>query len=106
MGGASVLDLEQHLLLLTKSQAVLVSRLELDAPDLVMTAEEAGSAPGNADRPCQFAALQADGLPLDGIDHFESRAGATLSIGDHIDRFYSIQRRHSAINYTSLSSSS
>jgi len=38
---------------------------------------------------------------LEGIDDFESRAGATLSIGDYIDGFYNIQRRHSAINYTS-----
>jgi putative transposase len=38
---------------------------------------------------------------LEGIDDFESRAGATLSIGDYIDGFYNIQHRHSAINYTS-----
>jgi putative transposase len=38
---------------------------------------------------------------LEGIDDFESRAGATLSIGDYIDGFYNIQRRHSAINYSS-----
>jgi putative transposase len=38
---------------------------------------------------------------LEGIDAFESRAGATLSIGDYIDGFYNLQRRHSAIGYTS-----
>jgi transposase InsO family protein len=38
---------------------------------------------------------------LEGIDDFESRVGATLSIGDYIDGFYNLQRRHSAINYTS-----
>lgn len=38
---------------------------------------------------------------LEGIHDFESRAGATLSIGDYIDGFYNIQRRHSAINYSS-----
>jgi putative transposase len=38
---------------------------------------------------------------LEGIDAFESRAGATLSIGDYIDGFYNLQRRHSAIGYSS-----
>ena len=38
---------------------------------------------------------------LEGIDDFESRDGATLSIGDYIDGFYNVQRRHSAIDYTS-----
>jgi putative transposase len=38
---------------------------------------------------------------LEGIDDFESRAGATLSIGNYIDGFYNLQRRHSALNYTS-----
>jgi transposase InsO family protein len=38
---------------------------------------------------------------MEDIDTFESRAGATLSIGEYIDGFYNIQRRHSAINYTS-----
>lgn len=37
---------------------------------------------------------------LEGIDDFESRAGATLSIGDYIDGFYNLQGRHSAIDYT------
>lgn len=35
------------------------------------------------------------------IDDLESRAGATLLIGEYIDGFYNVQRRHSAINYTS-----
>jgi len=38
---------------------------------------------------------------MEDIDSFESRTGATLSIGEYIDGFYNLQRRHSAINYTS-----
>lgn len=38
---------------------------------------------------------------LEGIDDFESRVGATLAIGDYIDGFYNLRRRHSSINYTS-----
>ena len=38
---------------------------------------------------------------LEGIDAFESGAGATLAVGDYIDGFYKLRRRHSAINYTS-----
>ena len=35
------------------------------------------------------------------IDDHESRAAPTISIGAYIDGFYNLQRRHSAINYTS-----
>ena len=38
---------------------------------------------------------------MDGIDDLESRAAATISIGQYIDGFYNLQRRHSTINYTS-----
>ena len=35
------------------------------------------------------------------VDRLESRAQATLIIGDYIDRFYNLQRRHSTIGYKS-----
>ena len=38
---------------------------------------------------------------IENIDDFESRAAATLSIGEYIDGFYNVQRRHSSINYSS-----
>jgi transposase InsO family protein len=45
-----------------------------------------------------FASLKRE---MDGIDDLESRAAATISIGQYIDGFYNLQRRHSTINYTS-----
>jgi transposase InsO family protein len=38
---------------------------------------------------------------LEEIDDLESRAGATHYIGEYIDGFYNLQRRHSAIGYRS-----
>jgi len=45
-----------------------------------------------------FASLKRE---MDGIDDLESRAAATILIGEYIDGFYNLQRRHSTINYTS-----
>lgn len=45
-----------------------------------------------------FATLKRE---VENIDAFESRAGATLAVGEYIDGFYNIRRRHSAINYNS-----
>jgi transposase InsO family protein len=45
-----------------------------------------------------FASLKRE---MDGIDDLQSRAAATISIGQYIDGFYNLQRRHSTINYTS-----
>jgi transposase InsO family protein len=45
-----------------------------------------------------FASLKRE---MDGIDDLESRAAATISIGQYIDGFYNLLRRHSTINYTS-----
>jgi putative transposase len=38
---------------------------------------------------------------MEDIDHLESWATATLSVGEYIDGFYNPQRRHSTLNYTS-----
>jgi len=38
---------------------------------------------------------------MDGADNMESWAGANISIGEYIDGFYNLQRRHSAISYKS-----
>jgi transposase InsO family protein len=51
-------------------------------------------------RTTRFRARRSRGS-LEGIDDFESRVGAELSIGNYIDGFYNIQRRHSVINYNS-----
>lgn len=45
-----------------------------------------------------FASLKRE---LEEIDDLASRAGATLHIGEYIDGFYNVRRRHSAINYKS-----
>ncbi len=38
---------------------------------------------------------------IEGIDDLESWAGATAVVGEYIDGFYNVRRRHSAINYNS-----
>lgn len=38
---------------------------------------------------------------MDGADALESWVGANASIGEYIDGFYNLQRRHSAISYKS-----
>lgn len=45
-----------------------------------------------------FASLKRE---VEEIERFESRAQATATIGDYIDNFYNLQRRHSTINYKS-----
>lgn len=45
-----------------------------------------------------FASLKRE---LEEIDDLESRAQATVLIGEYIDGFYNVQRRHSAIDYKS-----
>ena len=45
-----------------------------------------------------FATLKHE---LEEIDDLESRAQATLLLGEYIDGFYNVQRRHSAIDYRS-----
>ena len=38
---------------------------------------------------------------MDGADNMERWAGANIAIGEYIDGFYNLQRRHSAISYKS-----
>lgn len=45
-----------------------------------------------------FATLKRE---MENADEFESRASAALAVGEYIDGFYNIQRRHSAIGYNS-----
>jgi putative transposase len=73
-------------------------RKALDARGLECSMSRKGDCWDNAVAESFFSTLKRE---LEGIDDFESRVGATLSIGDYIDGFYNIQRRHSAINYTS-----
>jgi transposase InsO family protein len=73
-------------------------RKALDARGLECSMSRKGDCWDNAVAESFFSTLKRE---LEGIDDFESRAGATLSISDYIDGFYNIQRRHSAINYTS-----
>ena len=73
-------------------------RKALNARGLECSMSRKGDCWDNAVAESFFSTLKRE---LEGIDDFESRAGATLSIGDYIDGFYNIQRRHSAINYTS-----
>jgi putative transposase len=73
-------------------------RKALDARGLECSMSRKGDCWDNAVAESFFSTLKRE---LEGIDDFESRAGATLSIGDYIDGFYNVQRRHSAINYTS-----
>ena len=74
-------------------------RKALDARGLKCSMSRKGDCWDNAVAESFFSTLKRE---LEGIDGgFESRAGAALSIGDYIDGFYNIQRRHSAINYTS-----
>jgi transposase InsO family protein len=73
-------------------------RKALDARGLECSMSRKGDCWDNAVAESFFSTLKRE---LEGIDDFESRAGAALSIGDYIDGFYNIRRRHSAINYTS-----
>ena len=45
-----------------------------------------------------FATLKRE---MDDADNLESKASATLAVGEYIDGFYNIRRRHSAIGYNS-----
>jgi hypothetical protein len=45
-----------------------------------------------------FASMKRE---MEDIDDLETRAAATLSIGEYIDGLYNFRRRHSTINYNS-----
>jgi transposase InsO family protein len=73
-------------------------RKALDARGIECSMSRKGDCWDNAVAESFFATLKRE---LEGIDAMESRAAATISIGDYIDGFYNLERRHSAINYTS-----
>jgi len=73
-------------------------RRALDARGIECSMSRKGDCWDNAVAESFFSTLKRE---LEGIDDFESRDGATLSIGEYIDGFYNVQRRHSAIDYTS-----
>jgi len=73
-------------------------RKALEASGIECSMSRKGDCWDNAVAESFFSTLKRE---LDGIDDFESRHGAALSIGEYIDGFYNLQRRHSANDYTS-----
>jgi putative transposase len=73
-------------------------RKALEARGIECSMSRKGDCWDNAVAESFFSSLKRE---LEGIDDLESRAGATASIGEYIDEFYNLQRRHSAINYAS-----
>jgi putative transposase len=73
-------------------------RRALDARGIECSMSRKGDCWDNAVAESFFATLKRE---LEGIDAMESRTAATISIGEYIDGFYNLERRHSAINYTS-----
>ncbi len=73
-------------------------RRALDAHQIECSMSRKGDCWDNAVGESFFASMKRE---VDEIDRFESRAQASLIIGDYIDRFYNLQRRHSTINYKS-----
>jgi transposase InsO family protein len=73
-------------------------RKALDARGIECSMSRKGDCWDNAVAESFFATLKRE---LEGIEAMESRTAATISIGEYIDGFYNLERRHSAINYTS-----
>jgi transposase InsO family protein len=73
-------------------------RKALDARGIECSMSRKGDCWDNAVAESFFATLKRE---LEGIDTMESRTAAIISIGEYIDGFYNLERRHSAINYTS-----
>jgi putative transposase len=73
-------------------------RRALDAHEIECSMSRKGDCWDNAVAESFFASLKRE---VDEIDRFESRAQAHLTIGDYIDNFYNVQRRHSTIGYKS-----
>jgi putative transposase len=73
-------------------------RSELTAKGLVPSMSRRGDCWDNAVAESFFATLKGEL-----VDHetYVTRADATASIGDYIDNFYNVQRRHSSIDYMS-----
>jgi putative transposase len=73
-------------------------RRALDAHEIECSMSRKGDCWDNAVAESFFASMKRE---VEEIDRFESRAQATLTIGDYIDKFYNVQRRHSTIGYKS-----
>jgi transposase InsO family protein len=73
-------------------------RKALDAERIECSMSRKGDCWDNAVAESFFASLKRE---LEGIDDFESREVAHLSVGEYIERFYNPCRRHSALNYNS-----
>ncbi len=73
-------------------------RRALEASGIECSMSRAGDCWDNAVAESFFASLKRE---LEEIDDLESQAQATLLVGEYIDGFYNVQRRHSAIDYKS-----
>jgi putative transposase len=73
-------------------------REALDAGRIECSMSRKGDCWDNAVAESFFASLKRE---LEGIDDFESRDVAKLSVGEYIEGFYNPCRRHSALNYNS-----
>jgi putative transposase len=73
-------------------------RKALEARGIECSMSRIGDCWDNAVAESFFASLKRE---LEEIDDLESRAQATLLVGEYIDGFYNVQRRHSAIDYKS-----
>jgi putative transposase len=73
-------------------------RKALETRGIECSMSRSGDCWDNAVAESFFSSLKRE---LEEIDDLESRAGATLLIGEYIDGFYNVQRRHSAIDYQS-----
>jgi transposase InsO family protein len=73
-------------------------RKALEAGGIECSMSRKGDCWDNAVAESFFATLKRE---MEGIDDFETREVANLSVGEHIDGFYNPCRRHSALNYNS-----
>jgi transposase InsO family protein len=73
-------------------------RKALEAGSIKCSMSRKGDCWDNAVAESFFASLKRE---LEGIDDFESREAANISIGEYIEGFYNPCRRHSALNYNS-----
>jgi transposase InsO family protein len=78
-------------------------RKALEARGIECSMSRSGDCWDNAVAESFFSSLKRE---LEEIDDLESRAGATHYIGEYIDGFYNLQRRHSAIGATRAPSNS
>jgi len=73
-------------------------RKALEARGIECSMSRIGDCWDNAVAESFFASLKRE---LEEVDDLESRGQATLLVGEYIDGFYNVQRRHSAIDYKS-----